>query len=1718
MDVPPDRQVADYFIHCGLPEQLCELDAPLEDFPLKPSHNYAPITDVAVIFPSEEPVPSGYRCIEKTPTGLSADLNHGSIRSPEVLLCYKRGWDKPPLVDIGVLYDGKEYVMPDSQVVEFTPTGRIANVNNSTARTYITYRRASDSSPCNELVVTDICVIVLTKDEVPPHTYCIIPKTLNKGMVGSDVYICYKKSMRQPTRVVYKPGLLGRFPLEDRPYFPLPESVPMFCLPMGATVECWPSQAATPKPVFSTFVFTVADGAEKVYGSSITFYERYPDSRLTEQQRLQLGIDTHHPSEISVNANKSIGVLSHWPFFDTFEKFLQFLHQTAISGRPTSVPLERYISHILLEVPFPSVARPYVHVQLDGGAPIVVAQPYFSPLPQSGASFCKLLKNLGPDNSLLVLLFTLTEQKLLLHSLRPDVLTRVAEAVSMMIFPCLWQCPYIPLCPLGLADILSAPVPFLVGLDSRYFDMYDPPPEVTCVDLDTNTIFVAEEKRHLVTKLLPKKACKQLRHSLEAVFDRLYSMSRKRVKGGSPEMDLRVQRMEHQLEIEIQEAFLRFMATILRGYQAYLKPIKSKPTTGTTDPSSLFNLDGFLKSRDKAYQPFYQMLTTTQSFIRFIEERSFVSDKDAYHVFFDECLAKDLDSPDCRLLESETPQSERTVFVPPPEQMEGRQFVYHEFGELHRELFLARATSLQALPRPLPAVGSAAQLAGLAASGAAAPSPLVRRTKHEVMSARKQALKQAETPALWARYLVGTCFSLWFVHLPSYVEVCDNSKAAMDEAFQIMVVMQKILNQSVDEVCYRVMMQLCGQHQLPVLAVKVLYKMKQLGIHPNALTYGYYNKAVLESEWPTDTIAMGRLLWSKLRNVVLAAAEFRAGPRRSDRKGSSSQLGSGDPAASSQSLGHTMLEADRASCSSLGSSRSAQSSRPDGRAARPSVARALNFGRLDFSESDRFRSRVGSIVKTSGSRIPGSPQVTNYDSSAGVLMVSCPEDAPSAGPLSGGSSAGGSAAPASARHPLDSPHQEELRARHLSCSETPEHQQISLLRSTSFAGDDQILACLREMGHDSLDSAVAAAAAGVPAGAGDPGAAPGPGPGGGVSAASTPPPAAPPAVRSRSASQDISLEERINEYYSGEGDRRRSDSRERSADTRSVDSLELPTDPLGVCGLQARTPVTENDPLGALGLSESPTRTPPAAGRLSASLSQASSYQSRKASLFKAEPFSDGFDRPGDQVEKNGKLPSPGSGSALAGFRLPFSASSKLGLASNLASYNLRRAERRFRRSIDTITPELDGLMKTYSPASLKNHELVKSGVSSIRSAATSMYKKLDELKEVMSSQSPALTKTMSLTSIGEDDVLDDMRHAGSAEVIPGFSEAWCDGLFNDTHSSSELAVPAPLPPALPAPLAPVAVELALTSCSRCYKCQATVYDEEIMAGWSAEESNLNTKCPFCRKPFVPLLTVHVRDFRNVSREQRAAEQLQQTEGTAGVLLDPITLPYLSPLVLRKEVENVMDHDGQGCLSAATFVDEHPIIYWNLVWYMQRISVPSHLPGLCLHCRLLEERGAPADGWEQASWRHVQVRCLWDNPKLHDEIVQPMYVQWKESPLRSSLVDALVTDDLAFSKNTVQSVLSCVQCTTLDAALCTLSSNIGARRMRDKHFSTYRDIMFLAFAAMGRENIDLMLYDREYRRAYEELPEEDRQQLNEADRPPSNAALLCRRFFRELET
>lgn len=60
--------------------------------------------------------------------------------------------------------------------------------------------------------------------------------------------------------VFHPAGLIFRYPEEDYESFPLSESVPLFCLPMGAKIECWAPNTKDPLPIFSTFVLTISSG------------------------------------------------------------------------------------------------------------------------------------------------------------------------------------------------------------------------------------------------------------------------------------------------------------------------------------------------------------------------------------------------------------------------------------------------------------------------------------------------------------------------------------------------------------------------------------------------------------------------------------------------------------------------------------------------------------------------------------------------------------------------------------------------------------------------------------------------------------------------------------------------------------------------------------------------------------------------------------------------------------------------------------------------------------------------------------------------------------------------------------------------------------------------------------------------------------------------------------------------------------------------------------------------------------------------------------------------------------------------------------------------------------------------------------------------------------------------------------------------------------------
>lgn len=67
-------------------------------------------------------------------------------------------------------------------------------------------------------------------------------------------------------------------------------------------------------------------------------------------------------------------------------------------------------------------------------------------------------------------------------------------------------------------------------------------------------------------------------------------------------------------------------------------------------------------------------------------------------------------------------------------------------------------------------------------------------------------------------------------------------------------------------------------------------------------------------------------------------------------------------------------------------------------------------------------------------------------------------------------------------------------------------------------------------------------------------------------------------------------------------------------------------------------------------------------------------------------------------------------------------------------------------------------------------------------------------------------------------------------------------------------------------------VQVLMSSCSLCRSCNSLVYDEEIMAGWTSDDSNLNSSCPFCCTSFVPFLNAEICDLGPISRYGLSSE------------------------------------------------------------------------------------------------------------------------------------------------------------------------------------------------------------------------------------------------------
>ncbi|XP_069482063.1 DENN domain-containing protein 4C isoform X2 [Ambystoma mexicanum] len=1940
-------RVADYFVVAGLTDTSTLLDQYMESKPAGPK---APITDIAIIIKSAgETVPEGYTCIESTPTGLQANLNHGSLKSPELFICYKRERDKPPLTDIGVLYDGKERPLPGCETVQATPYGRCANVNNSSTasqRIFVTYRRAPLIRPQNSLAVTDICVIVASKGETPPHTFCKVEKNLNCGLWGSSVFLCYKKSVPASNSIAYKAGLIFRYPEIDYDAFPLSESVPLFCLPMGATIECWAPQTRYPLPIFSTFVLT-GSTAEKVYGAAIQFYEAYPRNLLTEKQQMQLGLLTAVEKKVvtskTINSNKCICLLSRWPFFETFRKFLMFIYKLSVSG-PHPLPIEKHIAHFMHNVPFPSPQRPRILVQLSAHDALIMSQPVSTPLPLSGANFSTLLMNLGPENCATLLLFVLLENKILLHSLRPAVLTGVAEAVVAMIFPFQWQCPYIPLCPLSLADVLSAPIPFIVGVDSRYFDLYDPPQDVVCVDLDTNMVYISDDKKSMNWKLLPKKPCKNLLGALRKVHPKLSSVHRKTQEGSAVEMtpieaDFSWQKKMMEVEMEIQEAFLRFMASVLRGYRYYLKPITQAPSKKATAADSLFDHQGFLKTRDRAYTKFYSQLTKTQIFIRFIEECSFVSDKDTSLAFFDDCMEKlypdkgmdkgekvDVEfAEDMRLIElDESQKSEHTVFIMPPEprpedeQNPQPKYSYKNFPRLDFQLF----------DRPQELTVSFNGHAPVSRT-TNSPAFIAKRTKQEIRTAQKLARRYYTNPQQWAKCLFSHCYSLWFICLPAYVKVSHPKNKALQKAYDVLVNMRKTEVEPLDEVCYRVVMQLCGLWGNPVLAVRVLFEMKKAGVQPNAITYGYYNKVVLLSPWPSSNRS-GTFLWMKVRNVLHGTTQFRQALKKKAQDCpsiSASVLqnaarrrdvdavshGSVDSSNDANSGEHTLFSRDLIQLdnhSSTGGQSDQGYGSKDELVKDNAECRPTTEVLVETDSILRAKDCKGICAEDSSEKPPLSPAAQNSPDSAawGCSIVKAPSGIfDSTGRKSSGGSGSGLF---SAQETIE----DAVFAGDANSKKNSERcqkrQKVFAERSCSFSAESRAGMLLKKGSLDLASNEVAmmmGADVKILTAA--------------LSTAKTPPfhitktpsfeamdgQQSPAPYNSRTFETDGICQpdhstppvweepEEVHEPLVTENDtsqvkmtKAQDAPLEIEEAIQSKDLAENPKEEVnkrnsfyGVAKHVEREGVEKGlDPLSLLA-SETVQNSPPTPEETTVSpvvarnlADEIETYMNLKSPLghkscsmeLHKQAYKDvtGETETSDvqtsAQERRSSLPldsapvtvrqkenpkgyTVGRSKTFVGLPKQHVLLRNQAERSSSMSALIRSTQH---GSLGTVVKSLSGL-KVDQFLSGPKIDVLKSGMKQAANAASKMWGAVSSAYNYSDDEDEAHRGDFNFPSGLEDNLLGESppSRAGvlgypTSELMQSNSSLGSSSSSGDAGRQqypagdaalmkgiksveSDKSEPNSSPhTSLSSIFQNCALEVLMSSCSQCRVCEALVYDEEVMAGWAADDSNLNTTCPFCKNTFLPLLNIEFKDLRGSSSfllkpsnsgdslqsgniplteppEQKSvtcptandlislvdsskssdtiAEEssstLDQSDGSVGrsesarvkkasapigvskqgvsltrshsiggplqnmdfaqrpshgistvslpnslqEVMDPlekrhnplpVSVPYLSPLVLHKELESLLENEGDQVIHSSTFINQHPIIFWNLVWYFRRMDLPSNLPGLILtseHCNGGVQ--LPQTSLSQDS-KLVYVQLLWDNINIHQQPGEPLYVCWRN--LNSAVKKPAVFDDQHESRSLLENITLSIQ---HNDVIKPISLLVHKCKPDEKRQSLYREILFLSLVSLGRENIDIEAFDSEYRIAYKGLPAELLSKMHKIDAPPSSNVEWCRKLF-----
>ncbi|XP_064877743.1 DENN domain-containing protein 5B-like isoform X3 [Oncorhynchus nerka] len=363
---------------------------------------------------------------------------------------------------------------------------------------------ASGAAPCRFAHYFVICGID-TETGLEPDELAALYQWLEADRQGRDpdTAATGENFEQSPLKRTFKSKVLAHYP-ENVEWNPFDQdAVNMLCMPKGLSFR---TQADSREPQFHSFLITREDGS-RTYGFVHTFYEEVTSPQIcSAMQTLYQMHQAENPSSATPSSSssssmdslassldeadspsssscrsaacggydasrdtlyvsKALCLITPMPFMHGCRRFLSQMHRAVTAASPPPLPLESYVHNILYEVPLPPPGR---SLKFHGVyEPIVCQRPGPGELPLADFPLGQTFTLLGVENLVQLFNCTLLEMQILLYSQDYQRLMTVAEGITTLLFPFQWQHVYVPILPASLLHFLDAPVPYLMGLQSK---------------------------------------------------------------------------------------------------------------------------------------------------------------------------------------------------------------------------------------------------------------------------------------------------------------------------------------------------------------------------------------------------------------------------------------------------------------------------------------------------------------------------------------------------------------------------------------------------------------------------------------------------------------------------------------------------------------------------------------------------------------------------------------------------------------------------------------------------------------------------------------------------------------------------------------------------------------------------------------------------------------------------------------------------------------------------------------------------------------------------------------------------------------------------------------------------------------------------------------------------------------------------------------------------